>query len=147
MTRPYLVSYYTYVYDRYCKFQLNMITRKKLQTYGNKHYRAPNKNIYTSISIASISFTGRMKFIPRWTPLALSPRKGTENTNDVRNSPLFLECCYFKIASTRCKAILIASPKRLRISHYRLRLLLFTSFYSAYVQFNKKNVYLKVLTV
>ena len=58
--------------------------------------------IYTSISIASISFTGRMKFIPRWTPLALSPRKDTENTNDVRNSPLFLECCYFKIASTRC---------------------------------------------
>ena len=66
--------------------------------------------IYTSISIASLSFTGRMKFIPRWTPLALSPRKGTENTNDVSNSPLFLECCYFKIASTRCKAILIASP-------------------------------------
>ena len=58
------------------------------------------QNIYTSISIALISFTGRMKFIPRWTPLALSPRKGTENTNDVRNSPLFLECCYFKIAST-----------------------------------------------
>ena len=45
--------------------------------------------IYTSISIASISFTGRMKFIPRWTPLALSPRKGTENTNDVRNSRYF----------------------------------------------------------
>ena len=46
--------------------------------------------IYTSISIASISFTGRMKFIPRWTPLALSPRKGTENTYDVRNSRYFL---------------------------------------------------------
>ena len=46
-------------------------------------------NIYTSISIASISFTGRMKFIPRWTPLALSPRKGTENTNDVRNPRYF----------------------------------------------------------
>jgi len=102
--------------------------------------------IYTSISIASISFTGRMKFISRWTPLALSPRKGTENTNDVRNSPLFLECCYFKIASTRCKAILIASPYFFRTSQYRLRLLLLTSSYSVYVQFNK-NVYLKVLTV
>ena len=94
--------------------------------------------IYTSISIVSISFTGRMKFIPRWTPLALSPRKGTENTNDVRNSPLFLDCCYFKIASTRCKAILIASLNKFRISQYRLRLLLFTSFYSVYVQFNQK---------
>ena len=87
-------------------------------------------NIYTSISIASISFTGRMKFIPRWTPLASSPRKGTEITNDVRNFPLFLECCYFKIASTRCKAILIASPNKFRISQYRHRLLLFTIFYS-----------------
>jgi len=95
--------------------------------------QSPYLYIYTSISIASISFTGRMKFVPRWTPLALSPRKGTENTNDVRNSPLFLECCYFKIASTRCKAIRIASPNS--ISQYRLRLLLFTSFYSVYVQF------------
>jgi len=84
--------------------------------------------IYTSVSISSITFTGRMKFIPRWTPLALSRRKGTENNNDVRNSPLFLKCCYFKIASTRCKAILIASPNKFRISQYRLRLLLFTSF-------------------
>jgi len=33
-----------------------------------------------------------------------------ENTNDVRNSPLFSECCYFKTASTRCKAILVTSP-------------------------------------
>jgi len=99
---------------------------------------------YTSISIASISFTWRMKCIPRWTPLALSPRKGTENTNDVRNSPLFLECCYFKIASTRCKAILIASFNKFRISQYRRRLLLITSCYSVYVQFNKKYVYLKV---
>ena len=98
----------------------------------------PRPNIYTSISIASISLTGQMKFIPRWTPLAFSPREGMENTNDVRNSPLFLECCYFKIASTRCKAILIASPNKFRISQYRLRLLLFTSFYSVYVQFNKK---------
>ena len=57
-------------------------------------------NIYTSISDALISITGRLKFIPRWTPLALSPRKGTENTNDVRNPPLFLVSCYFKIAST-----------------------------------------------
>ena len=73
------------------------------------------------LSLASISFTGRMKFIPRWTPLALSPRKGTENTYDVRNSPLFLECCYFKIASTRCKAILIASLNKFRISQDRLR--------------------------
>jgi len=100
--------------------------------------RKSNVYIYTYISIASISFTRQMKFIPRWTPLALSPRKGTENTNDVRNSPLFLECCYFKIASTRCKAILIASPNKYRISQYRLRLLLFTSFYSVYVQFNPK---------
>jgi len=61
-------------------------------------------NIYTSISIVSISFSGRMKFILRWTSLALSPRKGTESTYDVRNSPLFLECCYFKIAFTRCQA-------------------------------------------
>jgi len=76
--------------------------------------------IYTSISIASISFTGRMKFIPRWTPLALSLRKGTENTNDVRNSPLFLECCYFKIASTRCKAILIAPPPK-QISYFSIQ--------------------------
>jgi len=97
-------------------------------------------NIYTSISIASISFTGWMKFIPRWTLLALSPRKGMENTNDVRNTPLFLECCYFKIASTRCNAILIASPNKFRISQYRLRLLLFTSFYSVYVQFNKNRL-------
>jgi len=94
--------------------------------------------IYTSISIASISFTGRMKFIPRWTPLALSPRKGTENTIDVRYSPLFLECCYFKIASTRCKAIPIASPNKFRIFQCILRLLLFTSFCLVYVQFNKK---------
>ena len=85
-------------------------------------------NIYTSISIASISFTGRMKFISRSTPLALSPRKGTENTNDVRNSPLFLECCYFKIASTKFQVILIASPNKFRISQ-------------------SKNVYLKVLTI
>jgi len=70
--------------------------------------------------------------------LALSPRKGTNNTNDVRNSPLFLECCYFKRASTRCKAILIASPNKFRISQYRLRILLFTSFYSVNVQFNQK---------
>jgi len=48
-----------------------------------------NNNIYTSISIASISIAGRMKFIPRWTALALSPRKGTENTYDVRNSRYF----------------------------------------------------------
>jgi len=41
--------------------------------------------IYTSISIAALSFTGRMKFIPRWTSLALSPRTGTKNTNDVMN--------------------------------------------------------------
>jgi len=94
-------------------------------------------NIYTSISIASISFTGQMKFIPRWTSLALSPRKGTENTNDVRNFPLFLVCCYFKIASTRCKAILIASPNKFRISQYRHRLSLITSCYSVYVQFNQ----------
>jgi len=87
--------------------------------------------IYTSIFIASISFTGRMKFIPRWTPLALSPRKGTENTNDARNSPLFLECCYFKIASTRCKAILIAFPNKYRILNTDLGfycLLVFTQF-------------------
>jgi len=36
-----------YVYDRYCKFQLNMFTCKKvthiLVTYGNKHCRAPNE--------------------------------------------------------------------------------------------------------
>jgi len=35
-----------YVYDRYCKLQFNMCTRKKvthiLLTYGNKHCRAPN---------------------------------------------------------------------------------------------------------
>jgi len=95
-------------------------------------------NIYTSISIASISFTGRMRFIPWWTPLALLPRKSTENTNDVRNSPLFLECCYFKIASTRCKAILIASPNKFLIPQFRLRLLLFRSYYSVYVKFNQK---------
>jgi len=93
-----------------------VMVRKKVRnqdmfTIGNKQRnQRPRHNIYTSISIASISSTGRMKFIPRWTPFALSPRKGTENTNDVRNSPLFLECCYFKIASTGCKAILIASP-------------------------------------
>jgi len=63
--------------------------------------------IYTLFSIASIFFTGQMKFIPRWTLLALSPRKGTENTNDVRNSRLLFECCYFKIASPRWKAIRI----------------------------------------
>jgi len=44
--------------------------------------------IYTSISIALISFTGQMKFISRWTSLALSSRKDTENTNDVENSQL-----------------------------------------------------------
>jgi len=38
--------------------------------------------------------------------LAISPRKGTGKTNDVRNFPLFWDCCYFKIASTRSKAIL-----------------------------------------
>ena len=102
--------------------------------------------IYTSISIASISFTGRMKYIPRWTPLALSARKGTENTIDVRNSPLFLECCYFKVASTRCKAILIASPNKVRIFQYILRLLLFTSCCLVYVQLNKKRL-LKSITV
>jgi len=42
-------------------------------------------------------------------------------------------CCYFKRASTRCKAIPIAFPHKFRISQYRRRLLLFTSFY---VQFN-----------
>jgi len=72
-----------------------------------------------------------MKFIPRWTPLALSPRKGSENANDVRNSPLFLECCYFKTASTRCKAILIASPNKFRFLNTDLGfycLLVFTQF-------------------
>jgi len=103
--------------------------------------------MYTSISIALISFTGRMKFIPRWTSLALSQRKGTENTNDVRNSPLFLECCYFKIASTRCKTILIASPNNFRISQYRRRLSLITCWYSAYVQFNQNTFTWKYLTV
>jgi len=44
--------------------------------------------------------------------LAISPCKGTGNTNDVKNSPLFLDCCYFKIASTRYKAIPIASPNK-----------------------------------
>jgi len=112
-------------------FSLSLITLNK---------NSPFINIYTSISIASISFTGRMKFIPWWTPLALSPRKGTEITNDVRNSPLFLECCYFKIASTRCKAIPIASPNKFRISQYRLRLILFTSFYSVYVQLIQKRL-------
>ena len=122
-------------------FLLKKMLRMCEVCYSLKLVLTPN--IYTCISIASISFTGRMKFIPRWTPLALSPRKGTENTNDVGNCPLFLECCYFKIASTRCKASLIASPNRLRISQNRLRLLLFTSFYSAYVQFNKKKRLLK----
>jgi len=112
----------------------------KCNTFDWQFYSYPIINIYTSISIASISFTGRMKFIPRWTSLALSPRKGTENTNDVRKSPLFLQCCYFKIASTRCKAILIASLNKLRISQYRFRLLLFTRFYSVYVQFNQKSL-------
>jgi len=110
----------------------------KTNTASQQETRRAKRNIYTSISIVSISFTGQIKFIPQRTPLALSPRKGTENTYDVRNSPLFLECCYFKIASTRCKAILIASPNKFRISQYRLRLLLFTSFFSVYVQFNKK---------
>jgi len=96
-----------------------------------------NVYINTSISIASMSFTGRVKFIPQWTSLALSPRKGTGNTNDVGNSPLFLDCCYFKIASTRCKDILIATSNKFRIFQYRRRLLLFTSFYSVYVQFNQ----------
>jgi len=64
-------------------------------TRNNIQFIIPQDNIYTSISIASISFTGRMKFIPRWTPLALSPRKGTENTNDVRNSPLFFRMLLF----------------------------------------------------
>ena len=86
--------------------------------------------IYPSISIASIFFTGRMKFIPRWTPLALSPRKDTENTYDVRNTPLFLECCYFKTAS-------IASPNKFPISQYRRLLSLITSFYAVYVHFNQ----------
>ena len=52
-----------------------------------------------------------MNFIPQLLPLALSPRKGAGNTNDVRNSPLFLDCD-FKIALTRCKAVLIASPNK-----------------------------------
>jgi len=88
-----------------------------------------------------------MKFIPRWTSLALSPRKGTENTNDVRNSPLFLKCCYFKIASTRCPAILIAFPNKFRISEYRRRLSLITSCYSVFVQFNQNTFTLKYFTV
>jgi len=88
-----------------------------------------------------------MKFIPRWTPLALSPRKGTENTNDVRNHPLFLDCCYFKIASTRYKAIPLASPNKFCIFQYRRRLSLITSCYSVYVQFNKTTITKKYLTV
>ena len=103
--------------------------------------------IYTSISIASISFTGRMKFIPRWTPLALSPRKGTENTNDVRNSPLFLECCNFKIAFTRCKAIRKASPNKFCISRYRRLHSLITNCYAVCVQFNQNTFTQEYLTV
>jgi len=128
-------------WQKCCKCNINwrdVQTKNVVNNVDMACLRAPWQNIYTSIYIASISFTGRMKLIPRWTPLALSPRKGTENTNDVRNSPLFLECCYFKIASTRCKAILIASLNKFRISQYRLMLLLFTSFYSVYVQFNQK---------
>jgi len=110
------------IFDPDSLFISNLL--KRLRTY-----------IYTSVSIASISFTGQMKFIPRWTSLALSPRKGTENTDDVRNSPLFLECCYLKIASTRCKAILIASQNRFCISQYRRRLSFITkcSCYSVYL--------------
>jgi len=57
--------------------------------------------------------------------------------------PLFLECCYFNIASTRCKAVLIASPNKFRISQCRRRLSLNTSGYLVYVQFNQ-NTYLTV---
>jgi len=88
-----------------------------------------------------------MKFILRWTSLALSPRKGMENTNDVKNFPLFLECCYFKIASTRCWAFLIASPNIFRISQYRRRLSMITSCYSVYVQFNQNTFTYKYLNV
>jgi len=113
---------------------MHMFAFNAYHFFGFKNKKAESivayiDNIFTPL-FPSLQYPLRMKFIPRWTPLALSPRKCTENTNDVRNSPLFLECCYFKIASTRCKAIPIASPNKFRISQYRLRLILFTSFYS-----------------
>jgi len=55
--------------------------------------------------------------------------------------------CYLKIASTRWKAILIASPNNFRISQYRRRLSLIASCYSVYVKFNKNTFTWKYLTV
>jgi len=78
-----------------------------------------------------------MKFIPQWTSLAILPRIGTENTNDVRNSPLFLEYCYFK------KAIRIASSNKFGISQYRRRCI-YLLVYSQFMYSLIKNVYFKV---